>query len=104
MVLVVTVGGFPPLRPAVEEGICQVMSHIWLTTELKKASMGKSLSGSGKQVNTASQQRLGEFILHQIATDSSPIYGAGFREGMAAVQQHGLVPVLEHMKLTANFP
>lgn len=103
MVLVVTVGGFPHLRPSVEEGICQVMSHIWLTTELKKASMGKALSGSGKQGNTASQKRLGEFILHQIATDSSPIYGAGFREGIAAVQQFGLVSVLEHMKRTGHF-
>lgn len=95
------------MRPDVEEGICQVMSHIWLSTELKKVGLGKSsisTSSSSKQASTAIQARLGEFYLHQIATDSSPIYGDGFRNGFAAVSQFGLVRALEHLRLTANFP
>lgn len=94
---------FPHMRPEVEEGICQVMSHIWLTTELKKLKSGRSSSSSSSS-QTAIETRLAEFYLHQIASDSSPVYGDGFRYGIAAVQQFGLSRVLEHLRLTANFP
>ncbi|KAG0566096.1 hypothetical protein M758_7G036700 [Ceratodon purpureus] len=95
-------GGFPHMRPEVEEGICQVMSHIWLSAELRRAENKASTSQKG--VNTPAQAKLGQFYLHQIATDSSPIYGDGFRRGLAAVNQFGLSRVLEHLRLTANFP
>ncbi|XP_024399365.1 LIM domain-containing protein HDR3 isoform X2 [Physcomitrium patens] len=97
------VPNFPHMRPEVEEGICQVMSHIWLTTELKKLKSGRSSSSSSSS-QTAIETRLAEFYLHQIASDSSPVYGDGFRYGIAAVQQFGLSRVLEHLRLTANFP
>ena len=80
-------GGFPHMRPEVEEGICQVMSHIWLSAELRRAENKASTSQKG--VNTPAQAKLGQFYLHQIATDSSPIYGDGFRRGLAAVNQFG---------------
>lgn len=95
-------GGFPPMRPDVEEGICQVMSHIWLSTELKR--MNNRVASGGKGFSSPAQARLGEFYLHQIATDTSPIYGDGFRRGLAAVNQFGLVRVLEHLRMTGNFP
>lgn len=88
------------MAPHVEEGICQVMSHIWLTAELKKLKGARSSSNS----SAAIEARLGEFYLHQISSDSSPVYGDGFRHGMAAVQQFGLERVLDHLRLTGNFP
>ena len=90
------------MRPDVEEGICQVMSHIWLSAELRRAENKASTSQKG--INTPAQAKLGEFYLHQIATDTSPIYGDGFRQGLAAVNQFGLARVLEHLRLTGNFP
>lgn len=63
----------------------------------------KSKSDSGLSSSPV-HVRLGEFFLHQIATDASPIYGGGFREGLAAVNQFGLERVLQHLRMTGNFP
>lgn len=101
------------MRPDVEEGICQVMSHIWLSAEIRraenKASSSSSASGGKPQqqhmmISTPAQKRLGEFYLNQIATDASPIYGDGFRRALQSVTQYGLTRVLEHLRLTGNFP
>jgi hypothetical protein len=99
-------GTYPHMRPEVEEGICQVMSHIWLTGELKKLNGNRSSSSSSSSSNKSNsiQARLGEFYLHQISTDSSPIYGDGYRHGFHAYKEFGLQRVLEHLRLTANFP
>lgn len=87
------------MSPEVEEGICQVMSHIWLSAELKRSQNRTSTNAT-----SPAQERLGKFYLHQIANDTSPIYGNGFRRGLKAVNYHGLVRVLEHLRMTANFP
>ncbi|CAK9867573.1 unnamed protein product [Sphagnum jensenii] len=92
-------GGFSNLPNDVEEGICQVMSHIWLSGELKNMT-----SSGSSSAHSAIEARLGEFYLHQIVTDSSPVYGEGFRRGYAAVRQFGLSRTLEHLRLTRDFP
>lgn len=95
------------MRPDVEEGICQVMSHIWLSAELKRMKGRAASDGHGEGQGVFSspvQMRLGEFFLQQIATDTSPIYGEGFRQGLNAVKQFGLPRVLEHLRITGNFP
>jgi len=92
-------GGFSNLPNDVEEGICQVMSHIWLSGELKNMT-----SSGSSSAHSAIEARLGEFYLHQIWTDSSPVYGEGFRRGYAAVRQFGLSRTLEHLRLTGDFP
>ncbi|CAK9264299.1 unnamed protein product [Sphagnum jensenii] len=100
-------GGFPNLPNDVEEGICQVMSHIWLSGELKNLASKNSGSSSASKANPTHngiQARLGEFYLHQIMTDSSPIYGDGFRRGYAAVTQFGLSRTIEHLRFTGDFP
>lgn len=94
-------GGFPRMRPEVEEGICQVMSHIWLSAELKRAE--KKDSTSAKGITSPAQERLGKFYLYQISSDTSPVYGDGFRQALASVNRYGLVRVLEHLRMTANF-
>jgi hypothetical protein len=37
-------------------------------------------------------------------TDSSPIYGEGFRRGYAAVTQFGLSHTIQHLRFTGDFP
>ncbi|KAG0559540.1 hypothetical protein KC19_10G112800 [Ceratodon purpureus] len=95
-------GEFPVMNPVVEEGICQVMSHIWTSAEVKR--MKNRAAAGGKGSPTPEHIRFGEFILHNIATDTSPIYGDGFRRGIASVSQYGLTRVLEHLRMTGTFP
>jgi len=42
--------------------------------------------------------------MNQIANDSSPAYGGGFRAANEAVNKYGLRCTLEHIRLTGNFP
>jgi hypothetical protein len=49
-------------------------------------------------------KKLGEFFLHQISVDTSPIYGEGFRAGHASMMQYGLKRTLDHIKMTGGFP
>lgn len=94
-VLMFHAGRFPNLDNDIEEGICQVIAHIWLKDELDKMTTRKSRSG-------ATHQRLGEFFLHQIETDSSPIYGDGFRAAYAAASAYGLARTLDHLRQTGK--
>ncbi len=94
-------GTFPSLDNSIEEGICQVMSYIWLREELDKMRK-KGWSSSSSSSSTSA--RLGEFFLHQIETDASPVYGDGFRAGNAAASTFGLARTLEHLRMTGQFP
>ncbi|KAG9453075.1 hypothetical protein H6P81_005979 [Aristolochia fimbriata] len=115
--------GYRNLNPEVEEGICQVLSHMWLESEVlpgsrstastsTAASSSSSSSSSSypsssyKKVGRKSdmEKKLGEFFMHQIAHDSSPAYGGGFRSAHAAVTKYGLRRTLDHIRLTGSFP
>eukprot|EP00271_Cylindrocystis_brebissonii_P015758 TRINITY_DN3875_c0_g1_i1.p1 TRINITY_DN3875_c0_g1~~TRINITY_DN3875_c0_g1_i1.p1 ORF type:complete len:628 (+),score=134.62 TRINITY_DN3875_c0_g1_i1:571-2454(+) len=115
---------FPQLPPHLEEGLCQVMSYLWLQAQQQNlqlhsqasssASPLDSLPGSsngataGGVSSTSDQrpypERFVEFCLHQIATDPSPVYGEGFRLAHAAVLHFGLRQTLDHVQLTSNLP
>lgn len=86
---VIFTGRFPNLENDVEEGICQVIAHMWLKSELKKGYAGSSIN-----------KRLGEFFIHQIEMDSSPIYGHGFRAASRAVAQYGLSQRIQNLRQT----
>lgn len=96
-------GSFPHLRSDVEEGICQVMAHLWLQAQIGDAGSSSS-SSDVKKGNQVDQHRLGEFFMHQIAMDPSPVYGDGFRRAYAAVSRYGLPQTLTHIKMTGTFP
>ncbi|KAG7544799.1 Zinc finger LIM-type [Arabidopsis suecica] len=109
--------GYPNLRPEVEEGICQVLAHMWLESETYAGStlvdIASSSSSSSSAVVSASskkgersdfEKKLGEFFKHQIESDSSSAYGDGFRQGNQAVLKHGLRRTLDHIRLTGTFP
>ncbi|CAN1257313.1 Protein DA1-related 2 [Linum perenne] len=91
--------GYRNLNPEVEEGICQVLSYMWLESEVFS-----SYSSSKKGGRSEVENKLGEFFMHQIAHDASPAYGGGFRSANKAVNKYGLRRTLDHIRLTGNFP
>ncbi|KAK4409765.1 protein DA1-related 1 [Sesamum angolense] len=118
--------GYPTLSPNVEEGICQVLAHMWLDSEIIAASRSNIASTSSSSSSSASasasssssstppsskkgkrsefEKKLGEFFMHQIEEDRSAAYGDGFREGNQAVLKYGLKRTLDHILLTGCFP
>ncbi|XP_020597424.1 protein DA1-related 2 isoform X2 [Phalaenopsis equestris] len=108
--------GYRNLSPEVEEGICQLLSHMWLESEAMSgpsfaasssnyASSSSTSSSSYKKVGKSeTEKKLGEFFMHQIAHDISPAYGEGFRMAHAAVNRFGLRRTLDHIRYTGRFP
>nr|GMD01015.1 protein DA1-related 1-like [Ipomoea batatas] len=107
--------GYPNLSPEIEEGICQVLAHMWLDSEIiagsgsntaSSSSSSSSSSSTSSKKGTRSQfeKKLGEFFKHQIESDTSVAYGDGFREGNKAVLKYGLRSTLDHIRLTGSFP
>ena len=110
--------GYRNLNAEVEEGICQVMSYLWLESEILPASSKHAPSSSYASSSSSSypptsskkggishtEKKLGEFFMHQIANDTSTAYGDGFRTAYAAVNKYGLRQTLNHIRLTGGFP
>ncbi|KAL2318665.1 hypothetical protein Fmac_032541 [Flemingia macrophylla] len=96
--------GFRTLSQDVEEGICQVLAHMWLESELSSASSSSASHTSRKGKRPPFERKLGEFFKHQIESDISPVYGGGFRAGQKAVRQFGLQRTLHHIRMTGSFP
>lgn len=110
--------GYPNLSPEVEEGICQVLAHMWLDAEMYStsgsdvASSSTSSSSSSSSSSASSkkgkrsdfEKKLGDFFKHQIESDSSTAYGEGFRIGNKAVLKYGLRRTLDHIRMTGSFP
>lgn len=112
--------GYRNLSPEVEEGICQVLAHMWLDSEMysssgsdvtsssssssSPSSSSSTPSSSKKGLRSDFEKKLGEFFKHQIESDSSAAYGGGFRLGNQAVLKYGLRSTLDHISLTGSFP
>lgn len=105
--------GYRNLSLEVEEGICQVLSYMWLESEVMPGSRdmpststasSSSMSSTKKGVKSGVENKLGEFFMHQIAHDTSPAYGGGFRSANEAVNKYGLRCTLDHIRLTGSFP
>lgn len=114
--------GYPSLSPEVEEGICQVLAHMWLESEIYSSSgsnVGSSSASSSSSSPSPSssssasskkgkrsdfEKKLGEFFKHQIESDTSSAYGDGFRLGERAVQKYDLRRTLDHIRMTGTFP
>ncbi|XP_047336375.1 protein DA1-like [Impatiens glandulifera] len=95
--------GFRTLSEDVEEGICQVLAHTWLQSQLTSISSSSS-SSSNQGSRSPFEKKLGEFFKHQIEVDTSLIYGNGFRLGNQAVLKYGLRTTLDHIWMTGSFP
>ncbi|XP_056168267.1 protein DA1-related 1-like isoform X2 [Syzygium oleosum] len=106
--------GYPNLSPEVEEGICQVLAHMWLNSEINSSSTYDVSSSSLPSSSSSSTSKkgkwsdceiqLGKFFKHQIENDISTAYGEGFRLGNEAVEKHGLRETLHHIRRTGTYP
>ncbi|KAL2242046.1 UNVERIFIED_CONTAM: Protein DA1-related 1 [Sesamum indicum] len=103
--------GYRTLRQDVEEGICQVIASMWLESQILSMSDSNSASTSSSTFTSPNkggrspfETKLSKFFKQQIATDTSPVYGNGFRAGHQAVVRFGLQRTLDHMRKTGNFP
>ncbi|KAK9749905.1 hypothetical protein RND81_02G159400 [Saponaria officinalis] len=113
--------GYPNLKPEIEEGICQVLAHMWLESEIMAGSTTSNVTTSTSSPSSSStssssnnsskkgkrsqfERKLGDFFKHQIESDTSAAYGEGFRMGNQAVIKYGLRRTLDHMRLTGTFP
>ncbi|WCJ35308.1 DA1 [Euphorbia peplus] len=96
--------GFQHLSQDVEEGICQVLAHMWLETQLNSVASSSASRSSKQDTSSPFERKLGDFFKHQIESDTSPVYGDGFRMGQRAVQKYGLQRTLEHIRMTGRFP
>ncbi|KAJ0400041.1 hypothetical protein ATCC90586_006691 [Pythium insidiosum] len=92
--------GFPDhLAPMVEEGVCQLISYLWLQykqvlseTEEVEASAGFA-------------RKLRAFYVQQIETDPSPVYGDGFRRAFDAYNRtHSLQRIFDSIRQFGCFP
>ncbi|GMH17838.1 hypothetical protein Nepgr_019679 [Nepenthes gracilis] len=64
--------GYPNLSLEVEEGICQVLTHMWSSKKGKRSQFVRKFD---------------KFFKHQIESDGSVAYGDGFRRGTNAARQ-----------------
>ncbi|KAH0684939.1 hypothetical protein KY289_022691 [Solanum tuberosum] len=73
------------------------MMHAWLRL--------RGVSSSSKQgIRSPFERKLEDFFKHQNESDTSPIYGNGFRAGNQAVLKYGLERMLDHTRMTGTFP
>ncbi|KAJ0961081.1 hypothetical protein J5N97_000982 [Dioscorea zingiberensis] len=106
--------GFRGLSHEVEEGICQILAHMWLDSEImsglsntnasSSSSSSTSRASNRKGARSEFERKLGLFFKHQIESDASHAYGDGFRAGNRAVHAFGLKRTLDHIRLTGRFP
>ena len=90
------------MAPIVEEGVCQLMASIYLDhiNSISRTPASHVTSASHADWN----DRLLPYYMYQIETDPGPVYGDGFRHAAEAHAAIGLLPLLEHVVSTGQFP
>ncbi|XP_013686277.1 protein DA1-related 5 isoform X2 [Brassica napus] len=85
--------GYTNLNKVLEEGICQVLGHMWLESQTYA-----STDASKKRECAGFERKLVEFLKNKIETDGSPVYGAGFRKVNHAVGSSSLQETLKEIR------
>ncbi|TKY75121.1 DA1-related 1 [Spatholobus suberectus] len=97
--------GYRKLNRVVEEGICQVLAHMWLEHELSSSASGSNfVSASSSPSSNEFERIFGKFCKNIIESDITPFYGVGFRAAQNAVRKNGLQKTLHHIRMTRNLP
>lgn len=80
--------------PQVEEGCCQLLAQLWLDSQdhWARAQPG------------GFQPRLLSCLSNMVRTDTSEIYGDGFRIALEKFQQRGLRALVEHVVAHGAWP
>jgi hypothetical protein len=89
------------LPPEVEEGLCQLVALLWL--EQAGAAMINADKGQAREA-AAFEARLAAFFGHAIRTDTSAVYGGGFRTALARFQRLDgrMDALLDHLRRKGN--
>ncbi|KAK8954285.1 Protein DA1 [Platanthera zijinensis] len=90
--------GYGKLDLRVEEGICVVLSYMWLDIEMRSGSDNNDVSSSSssspapyrKGPRSQFERKFGEYCKLNLENQPYPIYADGFRFGHAAVIKYGL--------------
>eukprot|EP00892_Ulva_mutabilis_P007807 jgi/Ulvmu1/5399/UM022_0194.1 len=82
--------GIRKMTEQAEEGLCQLMSYLWLEAQ--------NIEGDEMQA------RLASYVGYQIRTHPSETYGKGFVLALEAYQRFGLKAVLDHVRQTRELP
>lgn len=83
------------LPSQVEEGICQLVAYLYLQFIRRTESSSES---------SAWEKQLLPYFLQEIETDTSVVYGDGFRAAKKCCDELGLDVLLEYVRDNAAFP
>ncbi|XP_010484619.1 PREDICTED: protein DA1-related 7-like [Camelina sativa] len=95
--------GYRNLKLELEEGICQVLGHMWLESQTYSTTSAASSSSSHTPAASSSkkgaksdyEKKLVEFCKDQIETDDSPVYGLGYKKVNKMVSDSSLHKILK---------
>ncbi|KAG7535772.1 Zinc finger LIM-type [Arabidopsis thaliana x Arabidopsis arenosa] len=102
--------GYRNLKLEFEEGICQVLGHMWLESQTYSTSAAASSASSSSTSHTPAasatkkgaqsdyEKKLVEFCKNQIETDDSPVYGVGFKKVNQMVSDSSLHKILKSIQ------
>ncbi|OVA18631.1 Protein DA1 like [Macleaya cordata] len=90
------------MRDEIEEGMAEVLAHMWLESEMEAGNGGSRSSRKGQR--SLFEKELGRFFKENIEKNQNEVYGGGFRAGYQAVKRHGLRDTLQHIKETGDLP
>jgi len=91
------------MPPQVEEGCCQLMAYLFLT-HLQEVNNDRD-APDFEQDGQPTDKKLRQYFRYSIETDTSDIYGEGFRLAAASYAKIGNVSAfLEHVATHQSFP
>ena len=90
-----------PIPPQVEEGCCQLVAMLFLNDGLDKPTRPSSSSVDN---DGPSDEKLRQYFKFSIETDTSEVYGGGYRKAAKAYAQIGIEALLSHVVNYRDFP
>ncbi|KAL6526489.1 hypothetical protein OROGR_015579 [Orobanche gracilis] len=98
--------GYQDISVEVEEGMCQVLAHMWLESQVlpETTSMPSTTPSSSSPWSSSFENKLHKNIMYRTVHNKSPIYGGGYRDAMSAVKKYGLHHTLDHIRHTGTLP
>ena len=81
---------FGRVATKIEEGLCQLLSYMWITCAIDGAD--------------PSEKEAGKFFKWTIMHDTSEIYGEGFRDALICYETYGLASTLDYLRTNRRLP
>ncbi|KAI6700151.1 hypothetical protein NL676_014475 [Syzygium grande] len=97
---VLEIDGYFNLSLEVKEGLCEVLAHTWLGSQIR--SMSKSKAAPSPLFDF--EKKLAKFLRHGIESRTDHPYGTGFQLVKRATDMYGLKGTLDYIRMTGGFP